>query len=133
MPVLKGDFPRLMTATICMRPMSLSYEKIRMPDPIPQTFAGFMPDLAVEIASPSNSSRANFMKKRLDLLSATGRSWFGFVYPERESAEVCRVDDEEQLRTETIGIDGELSGEDVLPGFALALRQLFGGEGAKVL
>ena len=102
--------------------------KSRMPNPIPQTFAGFMPDLAVEIASPSNTVAELHGKALIYLSNGTQLVWI--LYPERASAEVCRLDDEEQLRTETVDIDGKLSGEDILPGFALALRQLFGGEGA---
>ena len=97
--------------------------KSRMPNPIPQTFAGFMPDLAVEIASPSNTVAELHGKALIYLSNGTQLVWI--LYPERASAEVCRLDDEEQLMTETLGADGKLSGEDVLPGFELDLRRLF--------
>jgi hypothetical protein len=50
------------------------------------------------------------------------------LFPERTSAEVCRLDEEDQLKIEFVGINGKLDGEDVLPGFELELRQLFGGQ-----
>ncbi|MYE26308.1 MAG: Uma2 family endonuclease, partial [Chloroflexi bacterium] len=95
----------------------------RMPDPIPQKFAGFMPDLAVEIASPSNTVAELHSKALIYLRNGTHLVWI--LYPLRESAEVCRLDDEEQLTTESVDPDGALSGEDVLPGFELDLRRLF--------
>jgi len=95
----------------------------RMSQPIPQTFAGFMPDLAVEIASPSNTVAELREKAAIYLRNGTRLVWI--LYPERKAAEVCRIDDDEQLATDSIGTDGKLSGEDVLPGFELELRQLF--------
>lgn len=97
--------------------------KARMPNPIPQTFAGFMPDLAVEIASPSNTVAELRGKALIYLRNGTQLVWI--LYPEREGAEVCRVDDNRQIKTEIVGDDGTLSGEDVLPGFELDLRRLF--------
>ena len=70
----------------------------RMPDPSPQTFAGFMPDLAEEIASPSNTVAELHVKALIYLGNGTQLVWI--LYPERKSAEVCRLDDEEQLMTE---------------------------------
>ncbi|MCY3979563.1 MAG: Uma2 family endonuclease [Chloroflexi bacterium] len=97
--------------------------KARMPDSIPQTFAGFMPDLAVEIASPSNTVAKLHSKALIYLRNGTHLVWI--LYPVRESAEVCRLDDEANLKAESFGIDVPLSGEDVLPGFELDLRRLF--------
>ncbi|MDE2638569.1 MAG: Uma2 family endonuclease [Chloroflexota bacterium] len=97
--------------------------KARMPDPIPQKFAGFMPDLAVEIASPSNTVAELHSKALIYLRNGTQLVWI--LYPVRESAEVCRLDDEANLKAESFGIDVPLSGEDVLPGFELDLRRLF--------
>ncbi|MDE2855853.1 MAG: Uma2 family endonuclease [Chloroflexota bacterium] len=99
--------------------------KERMPDPIPQTFAGFMPDLAVEIASPSNSVRELNEKAEFYLRNGTELVWI--LYPENSTAEVCRLGDDGQIETQAVGIDGKLDGEDILPGLELELRQLFGG------
>ena len=50
-----------------------------MPDPIPQTFAGFMPDLAVEIASPSNTVAELHGKALIYLGNGTQLVWI--LYP----------------------------------------------------
>ena len=97
--------------------------KTSMPDPIPQTFAGFMPDLAVEIASPSNTVAELHDKALIYLRNGTQLVWI--VYPERESAEVCRLGADGRLAIQSVGINGNLRGEDVLPGFELELRRLF--------
>ena len=97
--------------------------KARMPDPIPQKFAGFMPDLAVEIASPSNSLRELREKAETYLRSETSVVWI--VYPSGTCAEVCRLDANVELQIEAIDIDGALTAEEVLPGFELPLRALF--------
>ena len=99
--------------------------KDRMPQPLPQTFAGFMPDLAVEIASPSNTVAELREKAAIYLRNGTELVWI--LYPEQTSAEICHLDDEAQLKIEAVGIDGKLDGRDVLPGFELELRQLFNG------
>ena len=97
--------------------------KDRMPQPIPQTFAGFMPDLAVEIASPSNRLQELHGKAEFYLRNGTELVWI--LFPESNSAEVCRLGDGGQLAIQSVGVDGKLDGEDVLPGFELELRQLF--------
>ncbi|MCY4064160.1 MAG: Uma2 family endonuclease [Chloroflexi bacterium] len=99
--------------------------KARMPEPIPQTFAGFMPDLAVEIASPSNSKRELHDKAEFYLSNGTELVWI--LYPDSKSAEVCRLVEDGQLAIQTVKSGGKLYGEDVLPGFELELRQLFKG------
>lgn len=99
--------------------------KDRMPQPIPQVFAGFMPDLAVEIASPSNSIRELHDKAEFYLRNGVDLVWI--LFPDRKCAEVCRLGDDGQLAIQTVESDGKLDGEDVLPGFELELRQLFNG------
>ncbi len=102
--------------------------KGRLPQPIPQTFAGFMPDLAVEIASPSNTAAELREKATRYLRNGTELVWL--LYPESKSAEVCRLDEDDQLTIESVGIEGKLEGRDLLPGFELPLRALY--RGAKV-
>jgi len=100
--------------------------KARMPQPIPQSFAGFMPDLAVEIASPSNTVSELRDKGEFYLRNGTDLVWI--LYPDRNSADVCRLGDDGQLSIQTVDINGKLEGEDVLPGFELELRRLFTGQ-----
>ena len=97
--------------------------KAKMPDPMPQTFAGFMPDLAVEIASPSNTIAELREKAAIYLRNGTELVWI--LFPERKSAEVCRLGEDGQFESQAVDIDGKLDGRDVLPGFELELRQLF--------
>ena len=48
------------------------------------------------------------------------------IDPMKRSAEVCRLDSDGEILSEILDIDGKLVGEDVLSGFELELRQLFG-------
>ena len=97
--------------------------KARQPDPDTETYIGFMPDLAVEIMSPSNTLTELREKAAIYLSNGTRLVWI--VIPAQKRVEVCRLDDEEQLKIESVGKDEKLRGEDVLPGFELELRQLF--------
>ncbi len=95
----------------------------RIPDPPPEGFVNFMPDLAVEIAASNNP--VSFLRRKAEILLRYGAQLVWIVRPERQTAEICRLDDEDQLKISSVGIHGKLSGEDVLPGFALELGRLF--------
>ncbi len=82
-----------------------------------------MPDIAVEVQSPSNTLAELRRKAAIYLQNGTRLVWI--VIPDRKGVEVCRLDDSGGIRAEFIGIDGSLSGEDVLPGFELPLAALF--------
>jgi len=97
--------------------------RARMPDPIPESFAGFMPDLAVEIASPSNTVAELQSKASIYLNNGTRLVWI--LYPVRKSAEVCRIGRDGRFQTQTVESGGKLDGEDLLPGFELPLQALF--------
>ena len=47
------------------------------------------------------------------------------VIPDKQGVEVCRLDEGGEIQSTVIGIDDSLSGESVLPGFALELSRLF--------
>ena len=78
-----------------------------------------MPDLAVEIASPSDTRTAMRQKSELYLRNGTRLVWL--VFPDDERVEVHSNSGESQ----SLGADDSLSGGDVLPGFELELRRLF--------
>ncbi len=78
-----------------------------------------MPDLAVEIASPSDTRTAMREKAELYLRNGTRLVWL--VFPDEERVEVHSNSGERQ----SLGADDSLSGGDVLPGFELELQQLF--------
>ena len=82
-----------------------------------------MPDIAVEVKSPSNTVAELRRKASIYLQHGTQLVWI--VIPDRKGVEVCRLDDNGNMQTEFIGADGALSGEPVLPGFALELALLF--------
>ncbi len=92
----------------------------RAAQPSRSTYVPYMPDLAVEVISPSQSWAQTRRKAQRYLRHGTALVWL--IDPEAQTAEVWRRRTE---RRETIKRDGELSGGDILPGFRLPLRLLF--------
>ena len=80
--------------------------------------ADLAPDLAIDVISPSNTARE--MERKLQDFLAAGARLVWYVHPEPQEVHVYTGESHEVLT-----IDQELSGGDVLPGFALPLRQLF--------
>ena len=78
-----------------------------------------MPDLAVEVASPSNSVRELREKAAIFLRNESQLVWL--VFPRQRRVEVHRADGS----MDELSGDDALSGEDVLPGFTLELSKLF--------
>ncbi len=103
--------------------------KVRLPGSEPATFIGFMPDLAVEIMSPSNT--VTELRKKAAIYLQNGSRLVWIVKPEQEGVEVCRSVEDGQIKVDFVGVEGSLAGEDVLPGFELELRKLFPATAAK--
>ena len=82
-----------------------------------------MPDLAVEILSPSNS--LSELRRKVAVYLVNGAAMVWLVLPARQGVEVWRASAEGEPQNEFVARDGSLSGEQVLPGFALDLSQLF--------
>jgi Uma2 family endonuclease len=78
------------------------------------------PDVAVEVLSPSDRSGAMQQKIAEYLEAGALRVWI--VDPRGRTATIYRPDGSATL----LRPDGTLEGEDVLPGFALPLADLFG-------
>jgi Uma2 family endonuclease len=77
------------------------------------------PDVAIEILSPSDTASA-MQEKTLDYFGGGARQvWI--VDPHARSVTVYRADGTARLLRD----DETLAGEDVLPGFSLALTELF--------
>ena len=93
----------------------------RLPQPSPAGFAALAPDLVVEILS-SGDRAGEVLAKVADWLSA-GTRLVWVVDPERRLARVYRPDGSETI----VPPDGQLDGEDVLPGFVCPLGGLMGG------
>lgn len=79
-----------------------------------------MPDLAVEVQSPSDSIKK--LHEKADYLIANGTRMVWLIYPAKQLIEVVTPDDVEFY---TMG--DTISGEPVLPGFAMKVRDVFEG------
>ena len=92
----------------------------RLPEgELPVGYLELAPDLAVEVASPSDSAR-DIQKKVADWLQA-GTRLVWVIYPATRSATVHVSDDQ----FEEVSEEGTLLGEHVIPGFACDLSELF--------
>lgn len=83
-------------------------------------FPRLAPDLAVEVLSPSDSLPRMLAKVAEYLDSGTRLVWV--IDPENRRAAACRAIN----AIREIGPDGELDGEDVLPGFRGRLSDILG-------
>lgn len=82
----------------------------------------FAPDLAVEVASPSQDGEAMAAKARLYLRGGTRAVWI--VWPGRHEIDVWRaVHTNEPART--LGGDDVLDGEDIVPDFTYPVAAVF--------
>ena len=97
--------------------------KERAPAPDWERFVPVMPDLAVEIISPSQSMKDARDKAETYLRHGSTIVWL--IHPAKQSAEIWAAADDGTAQSETIDADGALTGGAVLLGFSLQLRQLF--------
>jgi Uma2 family endonuclease len=94
--------------------------KDRLPQPIPNTYLEFAPDLVVEVLS-HNDRPGEVLAKVGDWLDAGARLvWV--IDPERRLARVYRADGTEHILEEA----DQLLGEDVLPGFISTIASILG-------
>jgi Uma2 family endonuclease len=100
------------------QPDAAFISKTRAPK-IPREFE-IAPDLAVEIVSPHE----DVWKKANEYLRA-GTKLVWAVYPTDKIVYVFRLNDDGSLRGQPFDINATLDGGDVLPGFTLALRDIF--------
>ncbi len=81
--------------------------------------APYMPDLAVEVKSPDDGYLQ--MRDKATYYLANGSQMVWLVFPEKQIIEVYRPDMDVEILTE-----GEtINGYDVLPGFTLAVQEIF--------
>jgi Uma2 family endonuclease len=78
-----------------------------------------MPDLAVEVKSPDDKFKV--MREKAEYYLANGTRIVWLIYPHERLVEVFRPNVDSEILNET----HELNGGDVLPGFTLAIRDLF--------
>ena len=103
--------------------------KAKAPHPFWGKYIPVMPDLAIEILSPTDTLRQVRRKAALYLQHGTQLVWI--VLPTEKGVDVCRSVDGARLNIEFVGQEGRLSGEKVLPGFELELERLFPAAAAK--
>ena len=94
--------------------------KVRVPE-LPKRFL-LAPDLAIEIVSPNE----DIYKKALEYLRAGTRIVWA-VYSEDKTVHVMRLDEDGGIKSLPFGIEATVDGGDVLPGFTLAVRDIFPG------
>jgi Uma2 family endonuclease len=90
----------------------------RQPEPSHATWNPKAPNLAVEVVSPSDTPR-DITDKVVNYLAAGTVVWV--IYPDKQQAKVF----EPGQPTRTLTIDDILDGGNVLPGFKLALSEIF--------
>ncbi len=78
-----------------------------------------MPDLAIEIKSPTDS--ATKLRRKAAYYLEHGAQMVWLVFPEKRIIEVYTADGNLQILTEA----DELTGGDLLPGFTLSIADLF--------
>ncbi len=78
------------------------------------------PDLAIEIRSPGQIVGELKIKLRFAIKHGSRLGWI--IHPKLKKVWILRP----RARAEILGLGDVLSGEDVLPGFALPLDELFG-------
>ena len=97
--------------------------KARAEQPLGTGYAPFMPDMAVEIISPSQTLAQARRKAEAYLRHGTTIVWL--VHPAEKSAEAWTAGNEGEPQCESLDFKDALSGGMVLPGFELPLRHLF--------
>ena len=91
--------------------------------PLPDDNFTFAPLVAVEVASPSNSSRDLYDKAESFLECGTKVVWIAYLG--KQIVDVCHRSPDGKLVVEKLGLNAIISGEDVLPGFSLPVKDVF--------
>jgi len=96
------------------------YYAFREPLVDPDKAYPFAPDLAVEVASPTQYRPA--MKAKAERYLAGGTALVWVVWPKRQQVDVWRSGDDAPA---TLGAGDTLDGEAVVPGFTFPVAALF--------
>ncbi len=81
-----------------------------------------MPDLAIEVQSPDD--KPDQMRAKADFYLRNGSRLVWLFFTESKTVEVRTIRDN-KINAITLGIDDTLDGGDVLPGFTVAVRDIF--------
>ncbi len=102
----------------------VSFEsRARAAQPPLRTYAPYMPDLAVEIISPSQSLAQ--VRRKAETYLRYGSALVWLINPQAKTAEVWTALADGDTQREAIALDGELRAGAALPGFSLPLRRIF--------
>jgi Uma2 family endonuclease len=88
------------------------------PGPLPEKYWDVIPDLVVEVNSPSDRKREVHAKAMAWLAAGVRRVWI--VDPRTRTVKVYLPDG----RTRQLGAEEMLDGEDVVPGFSIEIGEL---------
>jgi Uma2 family endonuclease len=89
----------------------------------PEIEMDFAPDLAIEVVSPSNLPTEMRDKVRSFLTSGTKQVWV--IYPNEREIDVAVLQADGSIAYKTYGISDTLTGDNVLPGFSVAVADIF--------
>jgi Uma2 family endonuclease len=92
--------------------------KSKLPDGLTGFFFPTAPDLAIEIVSPDD--KASVLQEKLGQFLRAGTQLVWVFYPKTRTVEVHTP-----KGSHTVGVDAILDGDPVLPGFKLAVRDVF--------
>jgi len=92
----------------------------KMPIPLDSELA-FAPDLAVEVVSKND--KVYELETKLAQYQKAGVSLIWVIYPNSQKVEVYRQ--KTGLIEQVVDLNGELDGENILPGFKLKVKALF--------
>lgn len=95
--------------------------KDTMPQPVPAKLLHIIPNLVVEVISPTD--RANDIRRKIEIYLEYGTKLIWIIYPQSKRIDIYRQSD--KTHTETLSIDDILDGEDVLSGFSIPVKDIF--------
>ena len=104
------------------KPDVMFISKSRM-QPLADGWTSVAPDLVVEVVSPNDEAQE--LEHKLANYRGAGIPLIWVIYPDTRNAYVFR----RGQPFEIVDPDGTLSGDEVLPGFTLSLRELFEAAG----
>ncbi|MDE2747883.1 MAG: Uma2 family endonuclease [Chloroflexota bacterium] len=97
--------------------------KAKTAQPARSSYVPYMPDLAVEIISPSQTLAQ--VRRKAEVYLRHGAAVVWLLDPLAKTAEVWRRGADDAPVVERIAGDGDLTGGDILPGFRLPLARIF--------
>ena len=120
---VEGDHRPADRSQTLLRP-DVSFTKFdRLADSPLTSYIRTLPNIAVEIKSPSNTMSE--LRRKAETYLRHGGEIVWLVLPEREGIEQWMLDEDGRTQSQFIDRDDELSGGGALPGFTLPLHQLF--------